>query len=71
MWRRSQLRVDGSGLLACPDEGRGADGVTLDKINAANAHHQRRTKRFLPTGNWSKETYDIDHSVLTDLVSKL
>ena len=33
-WRRSQLRRDGAGLLVCPDEGDGADTVTLDRMNA-------------------------------------
>lgn len=34
-WPRSQLRVDGSGLYVCPDEGDGDDAVTLSDDNAA------------------------------------
>ena len=32
-WRRSQLRVDGSGLFVCPDEGPGLDNLTLEEGN--------------------------------------
>lgn len=48
MWRRSQLRRDGAGLLVCPDEGTGRDTVTLDKLNAAGA--RRVPRRFDPDG---------------------
>lgn len=41
MWRRSQLRRDGAGLLVCPDEGDGRDAVTLSELNAAGAQAQR------------------------------
>lgn len=51
-WRRSQLHRDGSGLLACPDEGRGLDTVTLSKGNAETAS-ERRLGRYVRDGaNW-------------------
>jgi hypothetical protein len=48
MWRRSQLKADGSGLLYCPDEGNGADSVTLDRINATNAKTFVRPRPYYP-----------------------
>ena len=33
-WRRSQLRIDGSGLYVCPDD-EGTDTVTLTETNLA------------------------------------
>jgi hypothetical protein len=33
-WPRAKLRYDGEGQLVCPDEGRGLDGVTLERMNA-------------------------------------
>jgi hypothetical protein len=36
-WRRSQLSRDASGKLACPDDVRGRDDVTLDMENAQGA----------------------------------
>jgi hypothetical protein len=46
MWRRSQLRRDGAGLLVCPDEGDGRDSVTLDRLNAMGA--RRAPRNFNP-----------------------
>lgn len=34
-WQRSKLRIDGSGLYVCPDEGMGEDAVTLTETNIA------------------------------------
>lgn len=34
-WLRSSLRIDGSGLYVCPQEGKGRDAATLDEINQA------------------------------------
>lgn len=36
-WRRSKLTRDASGKLACPDDRRGRDHVTLSQANAAGA----------------------------------
>lgn len=33
-WHRSDLRRDGANLLACPDDYRGLDSVTLSRMNA-------------------------------------
>lgn len=44
-WYRSQLRLDGSGKLFCPDEGDGLDAVTLDRMNAAEASRLRSSTR--------------------------
>ena len=42
-WYRSEMWVDGSGNLVCPDEGDGRDAVTLSKLNAeAAAAHAGR-----------------------------
>lgn len=55
-WRRDQLHRDGSGLLACPDEGSGLDTVTLSQGNAANAS-ERRVGRYMRDGaNWDHDT---------------
>ena len=40
-WRRSQLRVDGAGVLTCPMEGRGPDAATLLKEEATEARTRR------------------------------
>ena len=40
-WRRSQCTRDRSGRLACPDDKKGRDEVTLNELNAASAHDQR------------------------------
>jgi photosystem II stability/assembly factor-like uncharacterized protein len=66
MWRRSQLRIDGAGLLACPDEGPGADSVTLDKINAANATRYR-SKSSSRGGTYAERAYDFTTSSIHDL----
>lgn len=46
MWRRSQMRKDRAGLLACPDDVKGRDTVTLAEGNAAAAKaHQDNQHR--------------------------
>jgi hypothetical protein len=40
-WRRSQLRRDRSGLLACPDDRKGLDVVSLAEGNARLARRRR------------------------------
>ncbi len=53
-WRRSQLARDASGLLACPDDQRGRDVVTLNQGNADYAARQRQFGRTLHDGsNWN------------------
>jgi hypothetical protein len=37
MWDRRLLRMDGEGLLVCPQEGHGRDGATLTRLNVAHA----------------------------------
>lgn len=44
VWLRSQLRRDGSGNLACPDEGRGRDSTTLSRLNAEHAARAQATQ---------------------------
>lgn len=41
VWRRSQLNRDEAGLLYCPDEGEGRDGVALSRANAEAASEMR------------------------------
>jgi hypothetical protein len=36
-WYRSQLRLDAAGFLACPDDQKGRDVVTLARENASSA----------------------------------
>ena len=36
-WRRSQCTLDRAGRLACPDDKRGRDEVTLSELNAESA----------------------------------
>jgi hypothetical protein len=36
-WPRFKMVRDGAGLLACPDDQKGRDTVTLDRENAAGA----------------------------------
>jgi hypothetical protein len=43
-WRRSQLRRDGAGNFACPDEGRGRDQNTLTQLNALHTRQARYTR---------------------------
>ncbi len=50
-WRRSQLRRDRSGLLACPDDVRGRDSVTLDEGNAMGAMETTGPKTVRDAGN--------------------
>lgn len=45
-YRRSSLVRDGSGRFACPDDARGRDAVTLDRLNAAGG--QKRSKLSPP-----------------------
>lgn len=45
LWHRSRLRKDAAGLLACPDDARGRDQVTLNRLNAANARRRRPSYR--------------------------
>jgi hypothetical protein len=53
-WRRSQLRMDRSGLLVCPDEGPGLDAVTLSEGNAALS--RRRGPVPVPPGGGNYTT---------------
>lgn len=55
MWRRSQLRKDRAGLLACPDEGDGADVVTLSEANAADAGRPRLFSRVTDGANFDND----------------
>lgn len=48
-WHRSEMYRDAAGMLVCPQEGKGRDAVTLDRINAANA--AQVPVRHRP-GNW-------------------
>lgn len=56
-WRRDQLRRDASGKLACPDDQRGRDEVTLSNLNAA------RTTRRLDRRNDGGAGWDHDVTV--------
>lgn len=49
LFRRSQLRRDGAGFLACPDEGDGLDRVTLDELNLEGSLEE--TRRGAPGDN--------------------
>lgn len=40
-WRRSQLRRDAAGLLACPDDSPGLDVVTLSRGNLEGMRHKK------------------------------
>ncbi len=37
LWDRRLLRLDGEGMLVCPQEGNGRDGATLTRLNVAHA----------------------------------
>ena len=43
-WRRSQCTRDASGRLACPDDRKGKDELTLSEENAAAAAQLRRSE---------------------------
>lgn len=59
-WRRSQLVRDASGLLACPDDQRGRDVVTLNQGNAEYAARQRQYGRTMRDGaNWNGPSIDV------------
>lgn len=45
MWHRSKLIRDAAGFLACPDDQKGRDIVTLNKLNAQSAMQRRPVYR--------------------------
>lgn len=59
MWRRSQLRMDATGRLVCPDEGDGADAVTLAEENVAMAT-QGHTRMPRDAGNVDLDGKPVD-----------
>lgn len=60
VWRRSQLRRDGAGFLACPDEGDGLDRVTLDQMNeAASLEDERSNPGENDRGQYPKVTETV------------
>ena len=44
VWPRSDMRKDGQGQLICPDEGKGLDAATLDRLNAKAEPRRRSTQ---------------------------
>ena len=52
-WRRSQMRLDRSGLLVCPDEGDGRDAITLSEGNAALSRRRGPVRVPPLSGNYS------------------
>ena len=42
VWYRSQLTMDGAGMLVCPDEGTGRDEVTLGRLIAQDSARPKR-----------------------------
>jgi hypothetical protein len=55
VWHRSEMWVDAQGLLNCPDEGIGADQVTLSREIAQDSARPKRTHR-------PKDGYATDHN---------
>lgn len=55
MWRRSQLKRDRAGMLACPDDAKGKDGVTLAQENAAQAGQPRGPLAIRDGGNYDND----------------
>lgn len=49
-WRRSELRRDAAGKLACPDDQPGRDEVTLSRLNAESVT-QRELGRYPRDGS--------------------
>ena len=71
-WNRSDLYVDGSGVLTCPQEGRGRDAVTLTKANVASAkayaHSYDRPPRY--PGTLDKEVPTPTRSVTGNVLGE-
>lgn len=63
MWYRSRLVKDGAGLLACPDDRRGRDVVTLSRQNAAHARAHRPAPPPYRGGQYHATPYDFRTSV--------
>ncbi len=51
-WRRSQLVRDRAGLMACPDDVKGRDVVTLTQGNALSAAKPQYTSPVRDGGNF-------------------
>lgn len=58
-WRRSQLRRDASGLLACPDDQPGLDAVSLSKGNAEAMSLGKRRVVSRDGSNWDGPQTDV------------
>ncbi len=58
LWDRRQLRIDGEGMLVCPDEGWGRDGATLTRLNAecSRSYADKMRARKTDAGRYDKET---------------
>lgn len=68
-WRRSELRRDRSGMLACPDDVRGKDGVTLSEENALAAAQPRGPMAIRDGGNYDDSGQNYLRHPLSILVS--
>lgn len=61
-WRRSQLVRDRAGLLACPDDQRGKDAVTLSQENALAAGEPRGPMMIRDGGNYDNSAQEyLEH----------
>lgn len=54
-WRRDQLVRDAAGIMACPDDVRGRDVVTLTQGNALQAARPQYTSPVRDGGNFDND----------------
>lgn len=66
-WRRGQMVRDAAGRLACPDDRRGRDEVTLSQLNAQGATEFGHKRYFNDGGSYFRTNADEETPLRTTL----